>query len=143
MLSTAVVLLISPEHRRRSAVTVAGSTVAIFFVGVAALVDGRGEDFVDRTYSADGRYEARVLPWTSVLGEEGWDVAIYRRDGLRFIAADAGCLFSEVAAYRRIRSVEAGHVSIATDHDVVDVRFDPDDMRIITPIPADLCAGYG
>lgn len=25
---------------------------------------------------------------------------------------------------------------------LVDIRFDPEDMRVITPVPADLCGGY-
>jgi hypothetical protein len=77
-----------------------------------------------------------------VLGEDGWNIVVERRDRLRFVTADAGCLFSEVARYQASPSVEAGRASIATDQGLIDVRFDPEAMHVSTRIPTEFCAGY-
>jgi hypothetical protein len=148
LLGSAALLLVPPGRRRRATVLVAFVTVVVLCAGgvgfpVASLFFGRSGDLVDRAVSDDGRYEVRILHWTAVLGEDGWDVVVQRRDGPRFEAAYAGCLFSEVAGYNEIQSVEAGRVRIATDEGgVIDIRFNPDTMRLAERIPADLCAGY-
>ena len=144
---SAALLLIAPERRRRMTAPFALAAVVIFCAGgaglvvVSALGVRRGE-LVDRAVSADGRYEVRISHWTAVLGEDGWDVAVQRRDGLRFVEAAAGCLYSEVAAYDKIQSVEPGRVRIGTDEGVIDIGFDPATMRLTERIPAALCAGY-
>jgi hypothetical protein len=148
LLGSAAVLLVPPGHRRRATVPVAVVTLVVFCAGGVGLAAAsffvwRGGNLVDRAYSADGRYEVRVLHWTAMLGEDGWDVVVQRRDGLRFVAAYAGCLFSDVAGYNEIQSVEAGRVRIATDEGVVNVWFDSETMHLTERIPADLCAGYG
>jgi hypothetical protein len=92
----------------------------------------------------DGRYQVEVFSWQAVLGEPGWDVVVYRRDGLRGSEAYAGCLFSEAPAnYRAVQSIEAGSVRIATEEGSIVIAFDPNTMRIVQRIPVDLCRGYG
>ena len=147
LLGSAALLLVPPGRRRRATVLVVVVTVVVFCAGgvgfpVASMFFGRSGDLVDRAFTDDGRYEVRILHWTAVLGEDGWDVVVERRDGPRFMAAYAGCLFSEVAGYNEIQSVEAGRARIATDEDVIEIRFNPETMRLTEPIPADLCAGY-
>jgi len=148
LLGSAVLLLIPRGRRKRASVLVTIGTVAVFGAGVvgipfAFLFFGRGGDLVDRAISDDGRYEVRVLHWSAMLGEDGWDVVVQRRDGLRFVDTFAGCLFSDMASYDEIQSVEAGRARIVTDAGEIEIRFNPDTMRLAERIPADLCAGYG
>lgn len=140
-----------PRGRRSSrAAVVAMVATGVLFCGGAATLDGtvfivgRGSDLVGHAYAADGRYEVRVFH-SPVIAENGdeWDVVVQRRDGLRFVPGYAGCLYSAVSRYRGIQSIEAGRTRLTTDHGVVDIRFDPATMRVTTPIPSDLCGGYG
>jgi len=70
----------------------AGLGLAVAFFGGGGPFDTRGE-LVDSFSSPDGRYQVRVFNWQSVLGEDGWNVVVQRRDGLRYVEAYAGCLF--------------------------------------------------
>jgi MFS family permease len=151
LLGSAVTLLIPSHHRgRATTVLVFGATgLAVLFAGGVALVAGiiigsssRG-DLVDRASSADGRYEVRVLHWHAVLGEDGWDIVIRRTDGVRFVDAFAGCLFSETGGgYDSIRSVEPGSVRITTAEGPIAITFDPATMHVTRRVPSDLCGGY-
>ncbi|MEV8510107.1 hypothetical protein AB0368_35490 [Actinoplanes sp. NPDC051475] len=146
LLAVAVWLLIPTEHRPLIWAFVAVATVAVLCAGVAGAALGsflfEKEELVNRAVSADGRYEVRVLYWVAVI-DDAWDIVVQRRDGARFVAAYAGCLYSEAARYERIQSVESGRARIVTDEGVVEVQFDPDTMRITKRIPAELCPGYG
>ncbi|MET8150146.1 hypothetical protein ACIBSW_08500 [Actinoplanes sp. NPDC049668] len=151
LLGSAVTLLIPSSRRNLAAAALAfgAAGFAVLCGGVVALIFGIFHDsspsgeLVDHASSADGRYEVRVLHWQSVLGEDGWDVAIQRRDGLRFVEANAGCLFSEESGdYHSIESVEAGSVRIITDEGPISIAFNPTTMQITKRIPADLCQGY-
>jgi len=148
LLGLAVLLLVPRGRRKRVSALVAIGTVVVFGAGVvgipfAFLFYGRGGEVIDRAISDDGRYEVRILHWTAMLGEDGWDVRVQRRDGPRFVDAYAGCLFSDLASYNGIQSVEAGQARIATDVGVVDIRFNPETMQVAERVPADFCAGYG
>lgn len=156
LLAMAVTMLIPSDLRSRSAVVWAfgGTGLAVLLVGCVGLTaslfglgfgsSGRHGNRIDLVSSADGRYQVEVFSWQAVLGEPGWDVVIYRRDGLRGTEAYAGCLFSEAAAnFQAIQSVEAGSVRIATEEGSIAIRFDPNTMQITQGIPVDLCRGYG
>lgn len=155
LLAVAVTMVIPSDLRSRSAVAWAfgGTGFAVLLVGCvglgASLVglgvgSGRHGTRIDLVSSADGRYQVEVFSWQAVLGEPGWDVVIYRRDGLRGTEVYAGCLFSEASAnYQAIQSVEAGSVHVATEEDSIAIVFDPNTMHIIQRIPVDLCEGYG
>ena len=154
LLAVAMTLLI-PSSRRGSATTAlvfgatglvlvcgAGLGFAVAFLGGGGPLDTRGE-LVDSVSSADGRYQVQVFNWQAVLGEDGWDVVVQRRDGLRYLEAYAGCLFSEGSArYERIQAVDAGSVLIATDEGPISIAFDPKTMLVTKRIPVDLCQGY-
>jgi hypothetical protein len=154
LLTAAVVLLIPPDRRTRPVTALVFGAVGLLLLGVggyravrsALPVDDsadRGE-LVDHASSADGRYEIRVFHWQAVLGEDGWDFVVQRRDRLRGVSAYAGCLFGEESGdYTGIQSVGAGSVRIATEDRLVDVAFEPDTMRVTQRIPEDLCRGYG
>jgi hypothetical protein len=153
LLAVAVTMLIPSDLRTGPAIAWAcgGTGLFVLFAGCAGLVasiagvgpSGRHGDRVAVVSSADGRYQVEVFEWQAVLGEPGWDVVIYRRDGLRGTEAYAGCLFSEASAwYDTIQSVQAGSVRIATDAGPVFVAFDPTTMQVTQPIPVDLCGGY-
>jgi hypothetical protein len=156
LLAMAVTMLIPSDLRSRSAVAWAfgGTGLAVLLVGYVGLTaslfglgvgsSGQHGNRIDLVSSADGRYQVEVFFWQAVLGEPGWDVVIYRRDGLRGTEAYAGCLFSEAPAnYQAIQSVEAGSVRIATEDGSIAIAFDPNTMHIIQRIPVDLCSGYG
>jgi hypothetical protein len=154
LLAVAVTLLIPSDLRSGAAIAWAfgGTGLFVLLAGgvglVASLVgvgpSGRHGDRVARVSSADGRYQVEVFEWQSVLGEPGWDVVIYRRDGLRGTGAYAGCLFSEASAtYDAIQSIQAGSVRIATEAGPISIAFDPTTMQVTQPIPVDLCEGYG
>ncbi|MEV0897068.1 hypothetical protein [Actinoplanes sp. NPDC049802] len=146
------VTLLVPSSRR----TGAGAALAFGATGLAVLCAGGvtvlagvfissapSGELIDHASSPDGRYEVRILHWRAVLGEDGWDVVVQRRDGLRFVEADAGCLFSEDSGgYESIQSVEAGSVRIVTGAGPVAITFDPATMQMTKPIPASLCPGY-
>ena len=153
LLGTAVTLLTPPEQRSRANTVWSFSATAVVVVFGAGIVlavgvlsdhsSGSGE-LVDTAVSADGRYQVRILHWQAVLGEDGWDVVVQRRDGLRSTDGYAGCLFSESSgAYTEIQSVEAGSVRIATEQGPISIAFDPATMVVTKRIPVDLCQGYG
>jgi hypothetical protein len=151
LLALAVTMLIPSDLRTVAATAWAfgGTGLVVFLAGCVALaasflsVGPRG-DRVGLLSSADGRYQVEVLKWEAILGEPGWDVVIYRRDGLRGTQAYAGCLFSEASAnYHAIQSVEAGSVRIATEEGLISIAFNPETMQVTQRIPVDLCAGYG
>jgi hypothetical protein len=154
LIAGAMTLLIPSSRRSRAATTLvfgatglvlvcgAGVGFAVAFLGGGGPFDTRGQ-LVDSVSSAGGRYQVQVFNWQSVLGEDGWDVVIQRRDGLRYVEAYAGCLFSEGSArYERIQAVEAGSVLIATDESPISIAFDPETMHVTRPIPVGLCQGY-
>jgi hypothetical protein len=120
-------------------VFIGGIVLAVGMLSDAS--SGRGE-LVGTAVSADGRYQVRILHWQAVLGEDGWDVVVQRRDGLRTTDGYAGCLFEE-STYQGIQSVEAGSVRIATAQGPISITFDPATMVVTEGIPADLCQGYG
>ncbi|MEV6599270.1 hypothetical protein AB0M36_20815 [Actinoplanes sp. NPDC051346] len=153
MLAVAVTLRIPSDRRSRRTTTrvfgatglvmlcsgCLGSAVAFFDVGPS----GRHADQIDHMSSADGRYQVKVFHWQAMLGEDGWDVVIQRRDGLRGVEAYAGCLYSEASGnYSGVQSVEAGAVRIATDEGPISIVFDPKTMHVTQRIPVDLCPGY-
>ncbi|GAB1644315.1 hypothetical protein [Krasilnikovia sp. MM14-A1259] len=155
LLAMAVTMLVPSDLRSRSAVAWAfggtglavllagcvGLTASLFGLGIGS--SGRHGNRIDLVSSADGRYQVEVFSWQAVLGEPGWDVVVYRRDGLRGTEAYAGCLFSEASAnYQAIQSVEAGYVRIATEEGSIAIAFDPNTMRITQRIPVGLCQGY-
>jgi hypothetical protein len=155
LLAAAVTLLIPAGRRSGPAVGLVFGVTGLVVVcgsdrdfGLASSFVGGGSanadgELVDSVSSADGRYQVQVFNWKAVLGEDGWDVVIQRRDGLRGGEAYAGCLFSEGAArYERIQAVEAGTVRIATDRGPISITFDPKTLRVTRPIPVDLCLGY-
>ncbi|MEV4639347.1 hypothetical protein AB0J80_18540 [Actinoplanes sp. NPDC049548] len=155
LLALAVTMLVPSDLRSRSAVAWAfgGTGLAVLLIGCVGFAatffglgfgsSGRHGDRIDVVSSADGRYQVEVFAWEAVLGEPGWDVVIYRRDGLRGTEASAGCLFSEASAdYRAVLTVEAGFVRIATEEGSVAIAFDPTTMRVTHRIPVDLCGGY-
>ncbi|WP_030437716.1 hypothetical protein [Actinoplanes subtropicus] len=76
------------------------------------------------------------------IDEWVWDVVVERWSGLRFKPVYAGCLYSRQAIFRAVPPIGAGHVTVATDHGPIDVRFDPPTMRLTTRIPAGLCGDY-
>ena len=152
LLGAAVTLLTPPERRSHTNTAYSFGATAVVVVFVAGIVlavellsaaSGRGE-LVDTAVSADGRYQVRILHWTSVIGEDGWDVVVQRRDGPRSTDAYAGCLFAESSGdYQDIESVEAGSVRIATEDGPISIAFDPATMVVTRHIPVDLCQGYG
>ncbi|MGK5682534.1 hypothetical protein [Actinoplanes sp. URMC 104] len=153
LLGTAVTLLMPAERRTRTvtALTFGVTAVVVAFAAGIALVAGvlsdsssrRGE-LVDTAVSADGRYQVRIRHWQAMLGEDGWDVVVQRRDGPGTTERFAGCLFAESSGdYERVRSVEPGTVRIATERGPISIAFDPATMAVTKRIPADLCAGYG
>lgn len=152
LVAAAGTLLVPPDRRDRSAtVRVAGGTgLAVLFVAALTFAVGvlagrsalRGAP-VDSLASADGRYEVRVRNWQSVIGEDGWDVYVERRDGEHTTRLFVGCLFSENSSFEGIRPVEAGEVRISTDVGPVSATFDPAAMVVTRRIPAELCQGYG
>ncbi|MBG0568642.1 hypothetical protein [Actinoplanes aureus] len=140
--------LLRHVKRRRSQLWPLAGIAVLLATALAALYvfdtgySGRG-DVVDRGSSADGHYQVQVFHWESVIGEDGWDIVIQDRDGLRNVNTYAGCLFSEESGdYAGIRSVEAGSVRIATDNGPLDIAFDPTTMHVTKRIPAALCQGY-
>jgi hypothetical protein len=154
LLAVAGTLLIPPGRRSRAATALvfgatglllvcgAGLGIAVAFLGGGGPMDTRGE-LVDSVSSADGLYQVQVFNWQAALGEDGWDIVVQRRDGLRYVEAYAGCLFSEGSArYERIQAVEAGSVLIATDEGPISIAFDPKTMHVTRRIPVDLCQGY-
>jgi hypothetical protein len=152
LLALAVTMLIPSDLRDGPAIAWAFGGTGLFVllaggVGLVAAIlgagpSGRHGDRVGVLPSADGRYQAEVYQWQGVLGEPGWDVFIYRRDGLRGTEAYAGCLYSEASAtYTAIQSIQAGSVRIATETGPVSIAFHPETMRVTQPIPADLCQG--
>ncbi|MFI7599323.1 hypothetical protein [Actinoplanes sp. NPDC049681] len=154
LLAVSVTMLIPSDLRGRSAIAwaVGGTGLAVLLTGCAGLAaslfgagpPGRHSEPVNVLSSADGRYQVEVFSWQAVLGEPGWDIVIYRRDGLRGTEAYAGCLFSEASAsYHAIQSVEAGSMRIATEAGSISVAFDPKTMQVTRRIPVDLCGGYG
>ncbi len=93
LLAVAVTMLIPSDLRSGPAIAWAfrGTGLFVLLAGCAALVasvvgvgpSGGHGDRVALVASADGRYQVEVYEWQAVLGEPGWDVVIYRRDGLR------------------------------------------------------------
>lgn len=155
LLAAAVTLLLPAGRRSGPAVGLVFGVTGLVVIcgsdrdlGLASSFVGGGSanasgELVDSVSSADGRYQVQVFHWQAVLGEDGWDFVVQRRDGLRGGEAYAGCLFSEGSArYQRIEVVEAGTVRIATDEGPVSLAFDPKTMHVTRPIPADLCLGY-
>jgi hypothetical protein len=151
LLAVAVTMLIPSDLRTGAAAAWAfgGTGLVVLLAGCVVLAASlfhtgpRGER-VGLLSSADGRFQVEVLRWEAVLGEPGWDVVIYRRDGLRGAEANAGCLFSRASAnYLAIQSVDAGSVRIATEEGLISIAFNPETMQVTHRVPADLCAGYG
>jgi hypothetical protein len=151
LLGTAVTLLTPSGQRSRTAAAVsfaATAMVVLFSAGIVLAVgvlsdsSGSGE-LVDSANSVDGRYQVRVLHWQAMLGEDGWNVVVQRRDGLRTKDGYAGCLFAENSgAFEQIQSVEAGSVQIATEQGPISITFDPESMVVTKRIPMELCQGY-
>jgi hypothetical protein len=130
-----------PSWARTTAGIVLSSVLVLLLVAYfrEGAPDGRGR-LIDSAFSADGRYEVRVFNWHAMLGEDGWDFVIRRRDGA---GAYVGCMYSEFGAYyEAVRSVDAGSVRITVYEGTVSFAFDPETMRVTRPIPADLCAGH-
>jgi hypothetical protein len=151
LLAVAVTMVIPSDLRTVAATSWAfgGSGLVVFLAGCVALAasflsGGPKGDRVGLLSSADGRYQVEVLQWQAALGEPGWDVVIYRRDGLRGTEVYAGCFHSEASAnYRAIQSVEAGSVRIATEEGLITIAFNPETMQFTQRVPVALCAGYG
>src|SRR3712207_3190190 len=93
LLAVAVTMLIPSGRRSGTAVARAfgGTGLAVLLAGCLGVTlsffvvgpSGRHGDRVDLLSSADGRFQVEIFYWEAMLGESGWDVVIYRRDGLR------------------------------------------------------------
>ncbi|MEV6344316.1 hypothetical protein [Actinoplanes sp. NPDC051851] len=110
-----------------------------FFLESPASFVRRGHDLAGDAYTADGRYELRIYSWDYADGPSEWQVLVERRGTFRFVATDAGCLAASATTYQGIASFEPGRARLTTSDGTVDIRFDPDTMRVTTPIPAALC----
>jgi hypothetical protein len=135
LLATAVMLLVPPRRRSRPITALVFGVTGLLllcFGGYRFVLNylrfddspDRGE-LVEHVSSPDGRFEVRVFHWQAVLGEDGWDFVVQRRDAVRGVHAYAGCVFRK--DYGEIKSVEAGSVHIDFDGDPIDIAFDPRD----------------
>lgn len=143
LLATAVMLLVKPGRRLSALAPVAAGTAVVLVVGGAAVALMTPRTYGDPVARAtNARYEVLVHEWHAVLGEPGWDVTIRRNDRFSFTDAEAGCLYSGSTTFEHVESMIPGAATLLTSDGPLTITFSPDTMKIITPIPQDLCPGY-
>jgi hypothetical protein len=116
----------------------AGLAILDSFAGFPRVIEQRS--------TADGRYDVQVIE-EAVLVDSSWTFVIRRHAHGRLREVEAGCISSEAAEFERVESIRPGRIIIrvseyvpeSSKHQirVVDVRFDPDSMRVTQPIPAE------
>ncbi|MDQ1659503.1 MAG: hypothetical protein QOD41_4586 [Cryptosporangiaceae bacterium] len=135
-------LLLPPWHRLTGAgwiVAASATTFAPAAAGLAVLFIFTGAPHViEQRATADGHYRL-VVTESLVAVDRQWDFVVERRVNGHIREQWLGCLYSELRQYDRVLTVEPGRVRLKADDTVIDVRFDPANLRITQPIPAGLC----
>jgi hypothetical protein len=93
---------------------------------------------IERRTIADGRYRLMVIKSLVMIDPE-WDFVVERRVGGYVREQWMGCIYFEAGEYRRLLSFEPGRIRIETSEGPVEIRFNPQNLRVTMPLPKGLC----